>query len=79
MNAPFSSSAGLSSAVAGNLGLIELYRTGGPLSDTLRSRNPAFWAVAGSALLLLLLLVVTQVPAIAPLFASRNPRGTCGS
>lgn len=60
-----------SAVVAGNLGLIVLYRTGGTLWDTLRSRNPAFWAVA--VLALLLLAVVTRVPPIAGLFAFSPP------
>jgi Ca2+-transporting ATPase len=39
--------------VAGNLGLILLYRSGGSLWQSLRQPNPAFWIVAVGALALL--------------------------
>jgi Ca2+-transporting ATPase len=52
--------------VAGNLGLITLYRAGGSLSATLRQRNDAFWIV--SVLAWLLLALVTRLPAAARWF-----------
>ncbi|WP_396614802.1 cation-translocating P-type ATPase [Lysobacter soli] len=60
-----------SALVAGNLSLIALYRTGNTLWETLRSRNPAFWAVAASSLMLLML--VTFLPALAPYFRFAPP------
>ncbi|MDR0181974.1 cation-translocating P-type ATPase [Lysobacter arvi] len=60
-----------SALVAGNLSLIVLYRTGNTLVETLRSRNPAFWAVAASSLVLLML--VTFLPALAPYFQFAPP------
>jgi Ca2+-transporting ATPase len=49
--------------VAGNLGLITLYRAGASLSVTLRNPNPAFWAVALTALGLLAVVTQVEIPA----------------
>ncbi|HWI23425.1 MAG TPA: cation transporting ATPase C-terminal domain-containing protein, partial [Lysobacter sp.] len=48
--------------VAGNLGLLLLYREGATTRQLLRQRNAAFWWVAGAIALLALLL---RVPAVA--------------
>ena len=59
---PDSESAALAftSLVAGNVGLILLYRRGDSLQDTLRQRNPAFWIVVVFAMGVL--TVVTWLP-----------------
>lgn len=50
------------SLVAGNLGLILLYRQGDSLQETLRLRNPAFLIVALAALCLLATVTWVEVP-----------------
>jgi Ca2+-transporting ATPase len=49
--------------VAGNLGLIVLYRAGASLSTSLRKPNPAFWVVTLSALGVLTLVTRFELPA----------------
>jgi len=49
--------------VAGNLGLIMLYRTGESLWSTLRQPNPAFWSVTVAALAMLVLVTRVRLPA----------------
>jgi Ca2+-transporting ATPase len=57
--------------VAGNLGLILLYRSDAGLWHTLRQRNPAFWFVV--ALALTVLAAVTWLPPLAAVFRFAAP------
>ncbi len=57
--APQLGSLAFTALVAGNLGLITLYRSGASMLTTLRHRNVAFWVVAAMASVFLVL--VTQV------------------
>lgn len=49
--------------VAGNLGLIMLYRSGTSLWHTLRQPNPAFWIVTLAAMVLLVVVTRIDLPA----------------
>ena len=49
--------------VAGNLGLIVVYRAGRTVRQTLRARNPAFVAVATGAMAMLTIVTQVQGPA----------------
>jgi len=57
--------------VAGNLGLIVLYRTGTSIWDTLRKPNLAFWVVV--VMVLILLVVVTRIELPARWFGFAPP------
>ncbi|MFC7301702.1 cation-translocating P-type ATPase [Cognatiluteimonas weifangensis] len=59
--------------VAGNLGLIALYRSGASAWDALRQRNVAFWIVGGAALAVL--CTVTLLPGPARWFGFQPPPG----
>lgn len=60
-----------SALVAGNLGLIVLYRSGATVLSTLRTRNRSFWVVAIAAIVLLML--VTRTDAVAAAFGFLAP------